>query len=377
MSDSAPFSPHPAYTLLGRTGLRVSRLALGTMTFGPQNGWGCDRATSQALFDRYLAWGGNLIDTADIYTGGIAETWLGEFIAEAGVRERVVLATKYSLNHQNPGGDPNAAGNGRKNLMRALEASLRRLRTDHVDLYYLHLWDQLTPVEEVLRTMDDMVRAGKIRHWGLSDVPAWYASRALALAECHGLERPCALQMEYSLVQRGIEYEFPGLCQELGVGLVPWSPLGGGLLSGKYLPTVAAAAQSEGRIRATAQVATPALSKLSPRNWEIVTELEAVAREVGRPMAQVAIQWVANRPCVSSVLLGATRLEQLEQTLPALDFELPRELEVRLDRIGALPPMFPYAFIDTMGARLHGGAVVQARPPRFGEAIRTRGGSWR
>lgn len=361
--NTAP-AAKPTYTLLGHTGLRVSRLALGTMTFGTENGWGCDRDTSRALFDRYLAWGGNLIDTADIYTQGTAERWLGEFIAEAGVRDRVVLATKYTYNTNNPNADPNAAGNGRKNLMRALHASLERLNTDYIDLYYLHSWDTLTPVEEVLRTMDDLVRAGKIRHWALSDVPAWYAARAVTLAEAHRMERPCALQMEYSLVSRGIEYEFPSLCQNLGLGLLPWSPLGGGLLSGKYRPNAEAAAQNDGRIKTTAKIASPALNKLTPRNWEIVAALETVAHELGRPMAQVAIRWVANRPAVSSVILGATRLDQLEQALPALEWTMPGELEKRLDELGKLPPIFPYAFIDTMAPRMHGGARVVSGPGR-------------
>ncbi len=370
-------TPRPTYALLGRTGLRVSRLSLGTMTFGTENGWGCERATSRALFDRYLAAGGNFIDTADVYTGGTAERWLGEFVTEAGVRDRVVIASKYTHNFQNKAADPNAAGNGRKNLMRALDASLRRLGTDFIDLYYLHTWDRVTPVEEVLRTMDDAVRAGKIRHWALSDVPAWYAARAVTLADAHGLERPAALQMEHSLVSRGIEYEFTDLCQNLGVSLVAWSPLGGGVLSGKYRPGVAAAEQAEGRVRTTAAQATPALSKLTPRNWEIVAALEAVALELGRPMAEVAIQWVANRPAMGSFILGATRLEQLEQVLGALDLSLSPDQERRLDEVGRLAPVFPYNFLDAMVPRLHGGAVVQAQPPRYGEPLSARGGSWR
>jgi aryl-alcohol dehydrogenase-like predicted oxidoreductase len=355
----------PAYTLLGRTGLRVSRLALGTMTFGTEHGFGCDRTTSRALFDRYLDDGGNFIDTADVYTQGTSERWIGEFLREAGVRDRVVLATKYTNNFQNTAGDPNVAGNGRKALQRALDASLTRLNTDCIDLYYLHLWDTITPVEEVLRSMDDLVRAGKIRHWALSDVPAWYAARAITLAEVHGMEAPCALQMEYSLVSRGIEYEFSAMCQTLGVGLVPWSPLGGGLLSGKYRPHAAAAEQTPGRIRSTAKVATPALNKLTPENWAIVAELDAVATELGLPMAQVAVNWVANRPGVSSVILGATSVTQLEQTLPALAFTLPAELEHRLNAVGKLAPVFPYVFIDAMVPRLYGGARVDRKPPRF------------
>ncbi|KZT16685.1 MULTISPECIES: aldo/keto reductase [Comamonadaceae] len=365
------------YHLLGRTGLRVSRLSLGTMTFGTENGWGCDRETARAMFDTYLASGGNFIDSADIYTQGTAETWLGEFMSETGMRDRVVLATKYSFNHQNPQGNPNAAGNGRKNLIRSLDASLARLKTDYVDLYYLHAWDGITPAEEVLRSMDQLVRAGKIRHWALSDVPAWYAARITTLAQYHGLEGPCAVQLEYSLVQRGIEYEFPAMCQEVGLGLVAWSPLGGGLLSGKYQPNVEAQAQQAGRIRATAAVATPALNKLTPRNWEIVAALESVANELGQPMARVAINWLSGRPALSSVILGATRLEQLQDSLGALDFELPSELRTRLDQVSALPPLFPYNFLSAIQPRMHGGASVSPHPPHFDEPPAARSGGWR
>jgi aryl-alcohol dehydrogenase-like predicted oxidoreductase len=261
--------------------------------------------------------------------------------------------------------------------MRAIEGSLKRLKTDCIDLYYLHVWDGLTPPEEVLSSMNDLVRAGKIRHWALSDVPAWYAARVATLAQCHGLEGPCALQVEYSLVQRGVEYEFPALCQALGLGLVAWSPLGGGLLSGKYKAHVAAPAQQEGRIKITAAVATPALNKLTPRNWETVAALESVAQALGRPMAAVALNWLANRPALSSVILGATRLEQLEQNLGALDFELPTQLRDQLDQVSALPPLFPYGFMSALQPRLHGGASVTARPPQFNALPATRSGGWR
>lgn len=357
---------------LGRSSLNVTELCLGTMQFG----WTADEKSSFAVMDAFVEAGGNFIDTADIYTQGTAERWLGEFIAEAGVRDRVVLATKYTLNHQNAGRDPNAAGNGRKHLMHALHGSLRRLATDHVDLFYLHAWDALTSVEEVVRTMDDLVRAGKIRHWALSDVPAWYAARAFTLAEQNHLERPCAIQMEYSLVSRGIEYEFASLARHLGTGVVAWSPLGGGLLSGKYRPHASAAEQNPGRIQATAAVATPALSKLTAQNWDTVAVLERVASQIGRPMAQVAVQWAANRPGISAVILGATRVEQLDQTLSALDLVLPPELEHQLDQAGRLPPVFPYAFIDAMLPRMHGGAVVLPKPPRFAESLTNRSAGW-
>ena len=365
------------YHPLGHTGLRVSRLALGAMTFGTEHGWGCDEATSRTMFDRYIDAGGNFIDTADVYTAGTSERWVGQFIRERQLRDQVVLATKFTHNVTNAARDPNAAGNGRKNLLRALDASLTRLGTDYIDLYFLHTWDQLTPVEEVVRTLDDLVRAGKIRHYALSDVPGWYASRAKTLAECRGLEAPCALQMEYSLVERGIEYEFTAMGQALGMGVVAWSPLASGLLSGKYKAHTVADAQNAGRLKTTAKVATPALSKLTARNWEVVAALESVATELGRPMAQVAVNWVANRPAVSSVLLGATSLAQLDETLPALDFQIPTELEERLDLAGRLPPVFPYAFIDTMAPRMHGGALIEEKPPRYAQRLTDRHGGWR
>ena len=177
------------YYTLGRSGLRVSRLALGTMTFGTEWGWGSDKDAARAIFDRYVDAGGNFIDTADVYTQGTSETWLGEFIAARGLRDKVVLASKFS--HPTDPGNPNACGNGRMHIVRAVEASLKRLNTDHIDLYFLHTWDQVTPVDEVMRSLDDLVRAGKVRHIGLSDVPAWYASRGQALAEFRGLSR-CA-----------------------------------------------------------------------------------------------------------------------------------------------------------------------------------------
>ncbi|HKU79150.1 MAG TPA: aldo/keto reductase, partial [Rhodanobacteraceae bacterium] len=205
------------YFALGRSGLRVSRLALGTMTFGESWGWGTDERTASAMFDRYLAFGGNFIDTADLYTNGESETLLGKFIATSGTRDRVVLATKFSYNAE--AGNPNAGGNGRKNIMRAVEGSLRRLGTDYIDLYLLHTWDRITPAEEVLQTVDDLIRAGKIRYAGLSDVPAWYAAQIQTLARASHVHGLVNLQLQYSLVERNIEREYLDLAQEFGYGI--------------------------------------------------------------------------------------------------------------------------------------------------------------
>ncbi|MEM8716989.1 MAG: aldo/keto reductase, partial [Cyanobacteria bacterium P01_G01_bin.4] len=215
------------YYTLGNSGLRVSQLALGTMTFGTEWGWGADRETAKALFDMYVDAGGNLIDTADLYTNGTSETWLGEFIAERKLRDRIAIATKFSYNAEP--GNPNAGGNGRKNILRAVEGSLTRLGTDYIDLYILHTWDRVTPAEEVMRTLDDLVRSGKVRYLGLSDVPAWYASRAQTIAHFRGYEPLSTLQLEYSLAERNIEHEFVPLGTEQGMGIMVWSPLASGL----------------------------------------------------------------------------------------------------------------------------------------------------
>src|ERR1700693_3911720 len=220
------------YVTLGRSGLRVSPLARGTMTFGTESRWGSEPAVARQVFDGYIEQGGNFIDTADGYTNGKSEELLGHFIAERSLRERLALATKFTFN-ADPA-NPNAGGNGRKNIYRALEGSLRRLQTDYIDLYWMHVWDMMTPVEEVLASLDTLGQAGKGRYIGLSDVPAWYVARAQTLAEQQGRERISALQLEYSLVQRNIEREHIPAAQELGIAVCPWSPLAGGLLSGKY-----------------------------------------------------------------------------------------------------------------------------------------------
>jgi aryl-alcohol dehydrogenase-like predicted oxidoreductase len=351
------------YCTLGRSGLRVSRLALGSMTFGTEWGWGADQTLARELFDVYLERGGNFVDTADMYTNGTSETWLGGFVASAGVRDRVVIASKYSFNAEP--GNPNTGGNHRKNLMRALEGSLRRLGTDYIDLYYVHIWDRMTPVDEVMRTMDDAVRAGKIRYVGLSDVPAWYAARAQTLAQWRGFEPVAALQIEYSLVERTPELEFADLAVELGMGLVPWSPLAMGLLSGKYKQS-ADGTFGEGRLQITANDPRPAYARFNDRNFAIVAALEKVAREVDKPMAQVAINWLAGRRGVSSIIVGATRTAQLRETLASLNFELPATAVAELDLATAPARPFPYhLFGDIQQARIHGGVEVASAPARY------------
>lgn len=349
------------YVTLGRSGLRVSPLCLGTMTFGTEWGWGTEEDVSRAIFNRYIEAGGNFLDTADGYTGGKSEEMLGMFIGERRLRDRVVLATKFTFN-ADPG-NPNAGGNGRKNIYRALEGSLRRLQTDYIDLYWLHAWDTVTPVEEVISTLNDMVREGKIRHIGFSDVPAWYATRAQTIAEKEGKERLVALQMEYSLVERNIEREHVPAAQELGIAICPWSPLASGFLTGKY-KREGTTEQGEGRLAKVKGSGNPVFEKFTERNWGILAVLREVAMQIGKTPAQVALNWAATQPGITSTIIGATKPAQLDDNLGAVEFVLPAGLRKRLDEASALEPVHPYLFFArTLQAMISGGVAVQPWTP--------------
>ena len=359
------------YYTLGNTGLRVSRLALGTMTFGEDWGWGADNNTSQQLFNTYIEAGGNFVDTADMYTNGNSEKMLGQFIKERGLRDQVAIATKFSYNAQP--GNPNAGGNGRKNILRAVEGSLQRLDTDYIDLYILHTWDQITPAAEVVRTLDDLVSSGKVRYVGLSDIPAWYAAQVQTLAQERHLEPICAMQLEYSLAERNIEFEYVPLAQTLSAGIMVWSPLASGLLSGKYKPSESGT-EGSGRLASLADSGNPAFNKFTDKNWRVVAELAKVAKELNRSMAQVAVNWVMNRPSVASVLVGATKLHQLEDNLGALEFEIPSELQARLDKISKPESRFPYTFFEpSLQGMLNGGTTVGDKPLGYYSAVRVEG----
>jgi aryl-alcohol dehydrogenase-like predicted oxidoreductase len=330
----------PHYVTLGRSGLRVSPLCLGTMTFGTDWGWGSDEATCGQILDGYLAAGGNFVDTADLYTAGKSEEICGRLIRERNLRDRIVLATKYSFN-ADPA-NPNAGGNGRKNMYRALEGSLRRLQTDYIDLYWMHVWDGTTPVEEVMVSMNDLVRSGKVRYFGFSDVPAWYAARAQTIAQFAHSEPAIALQLEYSLVERSIEREHIPAAQTLGMGICPWSPLASGFLAGKYQR----GEKGEGRLETLSTSGNPVFEKRTERNWRILDVLLAVAEDLGRPPAEVALNWVATQPGVSSTIIGATKMTQLDSNLRALEFTIPPEVRVRLDEAGRLESAHPYRMFD-------------------------------
>lgn len=340
------------YRTLGRTGLKVAPLCFGAMTFG----WGADRETARRLFDRYRAWGGNFVDTADAYANGTSEEWLREMIATA--RDAIVLATKFTFNMEP--GNPNAGGNGRKNILRAVDASLRRLGTDYIDLYILHVWDRLTPVEEVASTLNDLVRAGKIRHIGLSDAPAWYASRFATIAELRGWERPAALQLEYSLIARNLEREHLPLAQELGISITPWSPLGSGFLTGKFR-RVDGAITGSGRVVDIKDSGNPVLEKFAKReqNWVVLETLLRVAEGLGRTPAEVALAWVMSRPCVTSTLIGATKIEQLEANLAAAGVQLPDDALRELTAASEPEPNeLDHFFGDVLQGMVHGGVPV-------------------
>jgi aryl-alcohol dehydrogenase-like predicted oxidoreductase len=349
------------YVTLGRSGLRVSPLTLGTMTFGTEWGWGSEEGTARAIFNRYLEAGGNVLDTADGYTNGKSETLVGKFIEEGGWRDRVVLATKFTFNAAP--GNPNAGGNGRKNIYRALHGSLRRLKTDYIDLYWLHAWDTVTPVEEVVSTLNDLLREGKILHYGFSDTPAWYVARAYTLAEKEGKDCLAALQLEYSLVERNIEREHIPVAQELGLAVCPWSPIAGGFLAGKY-QREGDSGRGEGRLEQTKD--HPVLGKVlrSEQNWRIVETVVDVAKRMGKTPAQVALNWVATQPGVTSTIIGATKIAQLDDNLSAVEFTVPAELRQQLDAVSELPVAHPYMFFGgALQSMITGNTSIQPWMP--------------
>jgi aryl-alcohol dehydrogenase-like predicted oxidoreductase len=342
-----------SYVTLGRSGLRVSPFTLGTMTFGEDLGWGSSVEESTRILAAYLDQGGNSVDTANVYTNGHSEVIIGEYLAgHPGLRDRIVLGTKFFWNLRV--GDPNGGGPGRKAVIQQLENSLRRLQTDYVDIYWLHNFDPVTPAEETLRVLDDLVTAGKVRYVGFSDLPAWATAEAATIARLRGWAPVIALQLEYSLLERTSEGELIPMAQAMGMGVLPWGPLKSGFLSGKY------ASGATGGVDAprAAVVGAP-----NPEDYRVIDTVSEIATEIGASPAAVALAWVRGRPGVTSTLLGARRMDQFEANLAALDLTLSPEDEARLTEVSAPRLNFPAANIATF-ARIaqNGGTTIDGIP---------------
>jgi len=335
------------YRLLGNSGLRVSEAALGAMTFGDEWGWGSPKDEARKVYDAFREAGGNFIDTANFYTNGTSESFLGEFMKDH--RQSVVLATKYTMSA--PGTDPNAAGNHRKNMMQAVEASLKRLQTDYIDLYWVHLWDQITPVEEVMRGLDDLIRQGKVLHVGISDAPAWWIAQSNTLAQLRGWSPFVGLQIEYSLIERTVERELVPMAKALNVGLTAWSPLARGMLTGKYHGH---GSSEQGRLNGDR------MKDFMPeeqRTDRVVTAVKAVSDQTGCSMAQVALAWLRCRPVPVIPIIGARKLSQLQDNLASFDLALSAEQVKALDEASQIDLGFPYEIYakELVRATVYGG----------------------
>lgn len=335
-----PFSQLNHYRLLGNSGLRVSPLCFGTMTFGQDWGWGTDLEESRRMLDVYAARGGNFLDTANVYTNGSSERFLGELLP--GRRDRFVLSTKYSLATDPT--NPNTGGNHRRSLIQAVDDSLQRLKTDHIDLYWLHAWDYRTPIEAVMRALDDLVRQGKILYIGLSDTPSWVVAEGQAIAKLRGWTPISAIQVHYNLVERTSEADMLPMAWHHRITPMPWSPLAGGILSGKYshadLQDSGSEKDGSGR-----KGVTQAIGQLNERSLAIAEKVKHIAAEIGRSPSQVALNWLLQQPSRPLPIIGARKLSQLEDNLGALDFTLsPSQIE-QLNHVSTFPLPFPHNFI--------------------------------
>lgn len=343
------------YKLLGNTGLRVSEVALGTMTFGTEAGWGADKETSKKMFDAFVNAGGNFVDTAnEIYTGGTSEKFTGEFIKSN--REYIVLGTKYT--DAMPGNDPNKAGNSRKNMMQSLERSLKRLDTDYVDVFWVHAWDFMSPVQEVMRALDDIVRQGKVLYLGISDAPAWVISKANMYARMNGLTPFEASQIEYSLIQRTGERDLLPMAKSEGMTTLGWSPLASGILTGKY-------SQKNGKANnpGNRRLDTAAFVALTDRNLAIGDKVVEIAERNTIAPSAVAIAYVKQKDIIP--ILGGTKASHIESNLKSMDFELSAEDTKELDEISAMELGFPHDFLKSTQAVTYGGQfenIIHNRP---------------
>ncbi|MCB9600044.1 MAG: aldo/keto reductase [Sandaracinus sp.] len=342
------------YRMLGKSGLRVSELCLGTMSFGDAWGFGADEATSHRVLDAYAEAGGNFLDTANKYHGGQTEEIVGRWLA--GKRDRTVVATKYTLSMD--GQDPNASGNQRKNLVRSVEASLRRLGTDYIDLLWVHAWDDQTPYEETMRALDDLVRAGKLLYVGVSDTPAWVVSASNVAAELRGWTPFVGLQIEYSLLQRTPERDLLPMAEHFGLSVLAWGPLGGGVLTGKYT--------RGGDVDSLRQEGNEQRGRTSERALTIARAVDSVADELGATSAQVATAWVANRGYGYLPIVGARKVEQIADTMRASEVKLSPEHLVKLDEVSRIALGFPHDFLRAEYVQDLVHSSVRARVDRRG-----------
>ncbi len=344
------------YVTLGHSGLHVSPLCLGAMTFGEDWGWGSSVKDSESIMDRFFERGGNFIDTANAYTKGHSEKIIGDHVGRiSSKRDRLVLATKFVSNLFR--GDPNGGGSSRKAIFAQCEQSLRRLQTDYIDLYWMHAWDGMTPVEESLRALDDLVRDGKVRYIGFSDTPAWKCAEAQTIARFRGWTPLIALQIEHSLLERTVEGDLLPMAREMGLGVTPWSPLKSGILTGKYTR------DKHGKHEAgRGQWATGALND---QVYDLLDEMQRVARALETTVARVALAWVVGRPGVTSTIIGARTAKQLDDNLGALDVSLRPEHVAKLDALSTPQLNFPAAFLANGAAFVHGGTTIDGRsaPP--------------
>lgn len=344
------------YQILGTSGLRVSPLSLGTMTFGTEWGWGADERDARRMFDTYVDHGGNFIDTANAYTGGTSERYVGAFAKAR--RDRLVIATKWTAT-MTPD-DPNAGGNHKKSLVRSVEGSLARLQTDYIDVLYLHAWDGTTPVAEIARALDDLVRAGKVLHVAMSNVPAWQIARLATLADLRGWARPCAIQIEYNLVERGGERDLIPMARALGMAVVPWSPLASGVLAGKYTERDLEAGEGVASASGTRKNVAAAQGSLHARGLRIADAAAQIGKELGVSTAQVAIAWTLAQPGITSPIIGARTLAQLEDNLGALAVELSATHLARLAEVSAFDLGYPHEMLSRAMTRsvMYGTAKV-------------------
>ncbi|WP_163791995.1 aldo/keto reductase [Mycobacterium stomatepiae] len=341
--------PLDQYVTLRRSGLRVSPLCLGAMTFGEDLGWGTSVEESQQIIDRYTELGGNFIDTANFYTRSHSEKIIGDHIGRhAARRDRLVIATKFSGNRYS--GDPNGGGAGRKSLISACENSLRRLQTDYIDLYWLHMWDKNTPIEETMGALDDLVAAGKVRYIGVSDTPAWKIAEANLIARFRGWSTFIGLQIEYSLLERTVEQELVPMADEFGLGITPWSPLKSGVLSGKYTR------RNAGQHNADRGAMVGGF--LTEKTYTLIDELEVIAKAHETNVASVALAWLHAQKGVSSIIIGARRLSQLDDNVRAVDVNLSAEELARLDKLTKPSLGFPQSMLDMAAGMINGGTTV-------------------